>query len=619
MSNQHPNCLIIGAGISGLVTAKELIDVGIENITILEKSDDLGGLWRTYCWKTCTMTSSKWITEFGGYPMPDHYPDFLTPELMLEYLRSFAQHFDLERRVQCGVSVTAVVNESDGRYTVETRQNSYTGVDYVVVCTGLHGKPDRSLIPGIDQFKGIVIHGSEYKTPDIFANKSVLCVGLGESGFGINGEVSSAAAKTFVASSPVAIFPRVFPETSIPIDQMQFWPIGEFMRDYQDCLTVGVSRMASLPAFARANFKRNHCLVKHCPDEWFSEVQIPHRWHGKYWPKPPQSDRSGNLTRPHAPSDDVMELVHAGQITPKPKVKSFDAAGAIFVDGSRADVDAVVLNAGYLPHSLDIAFPGGWRYRHEDLYKGCFHPQIPNVAFVGMVRPMVGSIPAMAEMQARLVAQVFSGRVPLPNPQALKILIEQEAAHHGQDCPTLQNRVPYVYFFDRWMEEMAALIGARPKVWEHLGSWQQFQAFWFGAPLPLRFRLKGPGAMANSRERYAHRVNKLYGNLFGRVLQTVVLSHFFYPHLMAVGLVMLLKSVVMLPVAISLATLSWFLYMKVNWFRYAASYPLIFIGETFVNYGKKPASLIPNYEAPETFQTDSVTVSEPSKRKLEVV
>ena len=70
-------CLVIGAGVSGLVTAKELLDARITDITILESSEELGGVWHQYCWKTTTLTSSKWVTEFGSYPMPEEYPEFI--------------------------------------------------------------------------------------------------------------------------------------------------------------------------------------------------------------------------------------------------------------------------------------------------------------------------------------------------------------------------------------------------------------------------------------------------------------------------------------------------------------------------------------------------------------
>ena len=40
--------------------------------------------------------------------MPNEYPDFLTPKLMMEYLRIFAEKFDLVKRIEFGVELTAI-------------------------------------------------------------------------------------------------------------------------------------------------------------------------------------------------------------------------------------------------------------------------------------------------------------------------------------------------------------------------------------------------------------------------------------------------------------------------------------------------------------------------------
>jgi cation diffusion facilitator CzcD-associated flavoprotein CzcO len=42
--NHRPDVVVVGAGISGLVTAKCLKDSGF-NVVVLERSGDIGGLW----------------------------------------------------------------------------------------------------------------------------------------------------------------------------------------------------------------------------------------------------------------------------------------------------------------------------------------------------------------------------------------------------------------------------------------------------------------------------------------------------------------------------------------------------------------------------------------------
>jgi hypothetical protein len=55
-----------------------------------------------------------------------------------------------------------------------------------------------------------------------------------------------------------------------------------------------------------------------------------------------------------------------------------------------------------------------------DLHRLIFDRNDPTLSFVGTARPVLGSIPALAEMQARYIAATYSGRVRMPHP------IEQE-------------------------------------------------------------------------------------------------------------------------------------------------------------------------------------------------
>ncbi|MEM6752060.1 MAG: NAD(P)-binding domain-containing protein [Cyanobacteria bacterium P01_C01_bin.38] len=579
--NTSKKCLIVGAGVSGLVTAKELIEVGIEDITILEQEKELGGVWQKYCWNSATLTSSKWMTEFGSYPMPDDYPDFLTPEQMLIYLDSFVKEFGLEKYIRTGVTVREIHKYNSGKYEVVTDEYNYRDYDFVVLCTGLHGQPNIPKIPGLEEFEGELIHGSQYKTPEPFRDKQVLCLGLGESGIGINSEISSTAARTIVSASSYTPAPRIIAHSSNPLDQMQFWPIGQYVRDYKEILSLELSWYVRLPKLLKPLYARFHPWLNLFPKEWLPKAVIPNHWHGKYWPKPSKKygQVSGNFTKPENPTDDILYLVHAGQIIPKGKVVRLERNSAYFEDGSREEIDSLVINTGYKSPVLSIGLPNRWHYRHQELYKGCFHPKLPNLAFVGLIRPTIGSIPAMAEMQARLVARVFSGSVKLPESEQLVKVIEKEAKKQTKECPQMQERLPHVYFFDRWMEEMAELIGSRPSFWEHFGSIKQLQAYLFGAPIPLRFRIRGYGAALNGKEQYAQRVAKVYSNNVGKFVKSQVIMAFFYPHLLTLLLLLILLWGVKLSVVISLglAGLFWLLYMNVDLFRFVLTLPFIFI------------------------------------------
>jgi hypothetical protein len=61
---------------------------------------------------------------------------------------------------------------------------------------------------------------------------------------------------------------------------------------------------------------------------------------------------------------------------------------------------------------------------------------------------------------------------------------------HQKECPHMHERFPHIYFFDEWMDRMADIFGARPHLRDHLAT---LRAYFFGAPMPLRYRMRGPG------------------------------------------------------------------------------------------------------------------------------
>ena len=605
--------IVIGAGSAGLIAAKEVKEKGFE-VKILEKHDCIGGIWKSLPWKNYTLTSSKWITEYGCYPMPETYPDFVTNEHMLRYLDGFVDAFQLRPLIEFNVTVRSIDKDEAGRLVVTTDRGALEAVDHVIVSAGLHGKPFVPDFPGLDQFDGMVMHSSKYDDPALFKGKKVLCVGLGESGVGLMSELAPVTEKLMISSGGVAVAPRMIKGSQNPFDQMQFWQIGRYMIGYQELLTSGLSwfyrkiprALKKINVTMRLKFYSDYGVRFEDFENWFPKALVPHHFHVKFWAKPSHSDRSGNLTRIDAPPDDPFFLIKTGRIVPKGKVESFDRSGAFFKDGSYETFDTILLNTGYKPGSSSIAFPDGWQYRHLDLFKGCIHPSVPNMAFVGLVRPTIGSIPAMAEMHSRVIAAYFSGDVPLPSEAERRKNIEQDNAMHQQECPHMHERFPHIYFFDEWMDRMADIIGARPRLRDHLRSLRALRAYFFGSPMPLRYRMRGPGKIEGAAETYFRRVEKVWSNGFGKWAATTVLIHLATPYVLSVATFFVALKGFGLPLtgAALCAVLFYLAYRFIDLFRYifevgVARTLSILAGIFFIKELKQEA---PDYEQPKTFQ-----------------
>ncbi|ELK16281.1 Dimethylaniline monooxygenase [N-oxide-forming] 1 [Pteropus alecto] len=211
---------IVGAAISGLVPDRCRLQEGLEP-TCFARSDYPGGLWRLAVsdvlfilsreyveegrpglYKSVVSNSCKEMTCYSEFPFPEDYPNYMPNSLFLEYLRMYANRFDLLKCIQFKTKVCSVTKHPDftvtGQWEVvtlcERKQESAT-FDAVMVCTGFLTDPHLPLdsFPGIKTFKGQYFHSQQYKHPDTLKDKRVLVIGLGNSGTDIAVEASHVA------------------------------------------------------------------------------------------------------------------------------------------------------------------------------------------------------------------------------------------------------------------------------------------------------------------------------------------------------------------------------------------------------------------------------------------
>src|SRR5688572_33505537 len=97
---------IIGAGISGLATAKAFIEQGYR-VTVIEKASDIGGVWeksRSYLGVATQTTRDEYA--FSDFPMPSSYPQWPTGAQVQQYLENYAEHFNVTPHIRFQTTVT---------------------------------------------------------------------------------------------------------------------------------------------------------------------------------------------------------------------------------------------------------------------------------------------------------------------------------------------------------------------------------------------------------------------------------------------------------------------------------------------------------------------------------
>ena len=127
------NVAIIGCGVAGLTSIKSCIDAGLQP-TCFEQQSSYGGVWNysedrranLATVHSSTVTNlSKLITSFSDFPFPKEFPNYLPRRLMQEYLKMYAQHFDLLKYVHFNTEVVKLERSADygetGKWVVSTR------------------------------------------------------------------------------------------------------------------------------------------------------------------------------------------------------------------------------------------------------------------------------------------------------------------------------------------------------------------------------------------------------------------------------------------------------------------------------------------------------------------
>lgn len=134
--------------------------------------------------------------ELQDFPHVNPPRTFLTQQEVHSYLRDYANHFKLWPDIQLNTSVTSVLPEThiapenfgaSDRWIVETHNHqadvTETAIyDAVIVCTGKNSYPyQQPPIPGLNTFRGQVLHCKYFQNAESFRDKSVVLIGLGPS------------------------------------------------------------------------------------------------------------------------------------------------------------------------------------------------------------------------------------------------------------------------------------------------------------------------------------------------------------------------------------------------------------------------------------------------------
>ncbi len=484
---------IVGGGISGICSAKSCLSEGLSP-TIFEASSTIGGAWTSES-DALTGVFENLITNTPFYEntttdilplrkgprksLGAHNSLFMTANEWFEYIQYVIDISPgLSECISLGSKVTSV-NLVDNKYIVSVQKGEATNAmffDKVIIATGNNQVPNTPSIPGIENFKGLVMHSQKYKSPSQVAGKTVLIVG---------GSISGAECAGNMCASNLTEKPKA---VTLITRSMKHFLLKE---NKKKAYTSYYNSLSSLLLFSGAHsISEEQDRTRPDLETYFSK--------NSYYGLPQYPPGSISVPVSHS----FLSAVKSKKTlkVEVDEIQSILENGSVkFKSGKIENHDIIIFATGYRMnlHMFDESvrekiFFADSKNSELRLYKRTWAPALPGCAFVGLFSPS-GAVMATVEMQSRWVARAFADESYGPTQSDIisEMQIFEERRKDSSYVP--------VEFHEPLMFEFAKHIGCEINYAKYPNI---SKCLLCGPFLPIQFRLFGHQSVENPVETY---------------------------------------------------------------------------------------------------------------------
>ena len=437
------NTIIIGSGISGLFTLKHLKEVGIHDVLVIDNNPYPFGVWNiknhpsvnkfTYC------VSSKLYMTISDFPMLKKYPEFPHHTDILKYYQSYAEKFDLLKHVKNNV-VVLKTQKKDNVWHVSTPKKVYKCKNLIIACGTVNNSLNIPTEKKYENFTGLKFHSDQYaKHQKKLVGKNILLIGVSDTACDIAEQLKN--------KNKICISSR----KGVWLQNRNFGAYAPADMFYSRFLNFIIKNIIGKYG-AHFIFGSNPYTV---PFWWGYNGHGINEW----------KTNSGYLNSYYVKSRDIISSISKGQIEPFCGVKDIVGNKITFVNGETKHFDTMIFCSGYKPF-------GGLEFidkkYYDKLYKHIFSYEDNSLYFVGYIRPYLTSIPILAELQSRWVAQEIKNcNSLLPSKTQMLYQINLDKQKQNKEFPSCSERLATIVDPYDYCDMIARKINAVPNVWRY--------------------------------------------------------------------------------------------------------------------------------------------------------
>jgi len=507
---------IIGGGLSGTICAKYALERGHEP-KIFERTNETGGVYSLiYDRLNYNLSSSKFMTSFTDMPHDEKTPVWMSLQDFKDYIDLYIKKFNLIKYYQFGCQVINVktVRKMEVIYYYQNETLKMEFFDKVVVCTGLNQNPKFKEISGIHGFRGLQIHTHDvYTNPkyqNVFKNKKVLILGIGESSFDIGHEIIKQGGKLYLQTDKDVEW---FAEGGVEVDKKTAEKYDQCFKNMSPSYFGNEKNINYFVKGQKPSAPNDTILTR---NEYSMTPFLSNMWHGVI------AGQNKVLNYDNRCSHGVKELCHndkrnvfAKYLVKRTKFlcdihsnKVKILRGDIYFNFNQVyengkfidDIDIIVYATGYRP-KLEF-LPE--KVKNGEFIKNIVSLENPNIAFVGFTRPTMGSILIIAETQVMWLMLYFENR--------LNYQIRKNSFFRNINPQKLDNKLlRHLVIGNYYMDDLALDMKVKPNLKKFFFTdFKLWYYLFFGMVHPMNYRLEGVYYLPQVREN----IHKIYQKTF---------------------------------------------------------------------------------------------------------
>jgi len=347
-ADREPTVLIAGGGQAGLSLAATLGRIGVDAL-VVDKFERVGDCWRKR-YHSLALHNDTRFNHLPYMPFPISWPTYLPKDMLADWFEAYA--WAMEINFWTGTEFdSGSYDESAGRWNAVVRRTDGTERTlhprHLVFANGLVGSPRIPELPGLKDFKGDVLHTTEYTHGAEWRGKQALVIGTGTSGHDVAQDLHANGCATTIVQRGSTMVLSIDPSAKliygtyngIPVEDGDLLVSTNTKPVTKRNLQLLTARMLELDKKTIAGLIARGFKFDSGEDGAGHQWKVRTRYGGYYL------------------DAGCSQLIIDGEVglLQYDRIEKFVADGALLKDGSVHHADLIILATGFVPQEVVVA------------------------------------------------------------------------------------------------------------------------------------------------------------------------------------------------------------------------------------------------------------------------